>query len=109
MSGRMTRVVLDGEALHRLSALQEADKAQAVWWNDVIDAFLVQPAAKETLGAKGRWWLAQTLFESARRFESAGRLEEARRAWGLIVASKLPGEAAAREQLARFHLPEAKS
>jgi len=30
MSGRLTRVVLDGEALHRLSALQEADKAQAV-------------------------------------------------------------------------------
>jgi len=30
MSGRFSRVVLDGEPLHRLSALQEADKAQAV-------------------------------------------------------------------------------
>lgn len=30
MTGRLTRVVLDGEALHRLSALQEADRAQAV-------------------------------------------------------------------------------
>jgi TolA-binding protein len=94
---------------HLLARQGEADKAQAVWWNDVIDAFLVQPVAKETLGAKGRWWLAQTLFESARRFEAAGRLEEARRAWVLVVASKLPGAAAAREQLARFHLPEAKS
>jgi uncharacterized protein (UPF0262 family) len=30
MTGRLTRVVLDGEALHRLSPLQEADRAQAV-------------------------------------------------------------------------------
>ena len=30
MAGRLTRVVLEGEALHRLSALQEADRAQAV-------------------------------------------------------------------------------
>ncbi len=30
MTGRLTRVVLDGETLHRLSALQEADRAQAV-------------------------------------------------------------------------------
>jgi len=30
VTGRLTRVVLDGEALHRLSALQEADRAQAV-------------------------------------------------------------------------------
>jgi uncharacterized protein (UPF0262 family) len=30
VTGRLTRVVLDGETLHRLSALQEADRAQAV-------------------------------------------------------------------------------
>ncbi len=30
MTGRLMRVVLDGEALHRLSPLQEADRAQAV-------------------------------------------------------------------------------
>jgi uncharacterized protein (UPF0262 family) len=29
-TGRMTRIVLEGAALHRLSALQEADRAQAV-------------------------------------------------------------------------------
>lgn len=28
--GRLTRVVLDGEALHRISALQQADREQAV-------------------------------------------------------------------------------
>jgi uncharacterized protein (UPF0262 family) len=30
VNGRLIRVVLDGEALHRLSTLQEADRAQAV-------------------------------------------------------------------------------
>ena len=29
-SGRLTRIVLEGEALHRLSSLQEADRDQAV-------------------------------------------------------------------------------
>ncbi len=29
-TGRLTRIVLEGEALHRLSALQEADRDQAV-------------------------------------------------------------------------------
>ncbi len=30
VKGRLLRIVLDGETLHRLSALQEADLAQAV-------------------------------------------------------------------------------
>ncbi len=30
MTGRLIKIVLDGEALHRLSALQEADRTQAV-------------------------------------------------------------------------------
>ncbi len=30
MTGRLTRVVLEGESLHRLSPLQQADRAQAV-------------------------------------------------------------------------------
>ncbi len=30
MTGRLTRVILEGESLHRLSALQEADRSQAV-------------------------------------------------------------------------------
>jgi uncharacterized protein (UPF0262 family) len=30
MTGRLTKIILDGEALHRLSALQEADRTQAV-------------------------------------------------------------------------------
>jgi uncharacterized protein (UPF0262 family) len=30
LTGRLIKVVLDGEALHRLSALQEADRTQAV-------------------------------------------------------------------------------
>ncbi len=30
MTGRLTKIILDGEALHRLSPLQEADRTQAV-------------------------------------------------------------------------------
>jgi TolA-binding protein len=93
---------------HLLARQGEVDRAQAVWWNDVVDAFLLKPVGRGPLGAKGRWWVAQTLFESARQFEAAGRLEEARRAWQLVLSVRLPGGAAAREQLARFHLPEVK-
>jgi TolA-binding protein len=95
---------------HLLARQGEAARAQAVWWNDVVDPFLLRPSGPGPgpLGAKGRWWVAQTLFESARRFEAEGRIEEARHAWQLVLSARLPGAAAAREQLARFHLPGAK-
>jgi TolA-binding protein len=97
---------------HLLARQGETDRAQAVWWKDVIDAFLLRPAGAAPgpgpLGAKGRWWAAQTLFESARRFEAAGRIEEARHAWQIVLSAGLPGAAAAREQLARFPLPGGK-
>jgi len=47
MSGRFSRVVLDGEPLHRLSALQEADKAQAV--TDLEGENSFAPVAKPDL------------------------------------------------------------
>ncbi len=51
MTGRLTRVVLDGEALHRLSALQEADRAQAVTDLEVENEFspVQQPDAQSIL------------------------------------------------------------
>jgi cellulose synthase operon protein C len=83
-------------------------KAQAVWWNDVVDAFLVKPDRPRELGPKGRWWLARTLIDVGDLFEQEGRVEEAKHAWSLIVDSGLPGEALARQRLARFHLPAPK-
>ncbi len=85
------------------------EKAQAVWWNDVVDAFLVRPGAPKDLGPKGRWWIARTLLDVGVLYEQQGRLEEARRAWTLLIDSGLPGEALARQRLARFNLPATKA
>jgi len=84
-------------------------KAQAVWWDDVVDAFLVKPDRPRNLGPKGRWWVARTLIDVGDLFELQGRLEEAKHAWTLILDTKLPGEALARQRLARFNLPAAKA
>jgi tetratricopeptide (TPR) repeat protein len=84
-------------------------KAQAVWWDDVVDAFLVRPGGPSGLGPKGRWWLARTLVDVGDLFEQEGRLEEAKHAWELVIETRLPGEALARQRLARFHLPDAKA
>jgi uncharacterized protein (UPF0262 family) len=43
-SGRLIRVVLDGQALHRLSPLQEADRAQAVIDLETENSFSVVQA-----------------------------------------------------------------
>jgi len=58
---------------------------------------------------KGRWWIARTLLEVGSLYEKQGRLEEAKRAWLLLVDSGLPGGEIARERLARFHLPADKA
>jgi predicted negative regulator of RcsB-dependent stress response len=97
-----------GYNLGKILSRSDAAKAQAVWWGDVVDAFLVKPGGPQGLGPKGRWWIARTLLEVGALFEQQGRLEEAKRAWLLLVNSGLPGEEIARERLARFHLPAAK-
>jgi uncharacterized protein (UPF0262 family) len=49
-NGRLIRVVLDGQALHRLSPLQEADRAQAVVDLETENAFtLVQSPLPESI------------------------------------------------------------
>ena len=95
-------------ALGIILARTNRDKAQAVWWNDVVDAFLVNPTRPRDLGPKGRWWVARTLLDVGSLYEQEGRLEEAKRAWTLILDTGLPGEALARQRLTRFHLPAAK-
>jgi cellulose synthase operon protein C len=97
-----------GYNLGKILSRTDPGKAQAVWWGDVVDAFLVRPGGPKDLGPKGRWWIARTLLEVGALYEQQGRLEEAKRALLLLVDSGLPGEAIARERLARFHLPAAK-
>jgi len=98
-----------GYNLGVILARTDRDKAQAIWWNDVVDAYLVKPGGPRDLGPKGRWWVARTLLDVGALYEQQGRLEEAKRAWTLIIDSGLPGEALARQRLARFHLPATKA
>jgi cellulose synthase operon protein C len=77
------------------------DRAQAAWW-EVVNTFLLGEERRSALGDRGRYWLARTLLELARSFETAGRLEEARNAYRLMAQQELPGGNLAREALLRL-------
>ncbi len=54
----------------------DPDRAEEVWWKDVVHEFLVKdPAVAAQLGAKGRYWMARTLLELGTLFESQEKLE----------------------------------
>jgi predicted TPR repeat methyltransferase len=76
-------------------------KAQTVFWS-VVDAFLLDAAQAAQLGAKGRYWVARSLLELGQIHEEAGRLDEAQRAYQLIIDNKLAGAAQAQAKLARY-------
>jgi TolA-binding protein len=80
---------------------QQIAKAQTVLWS-VVDAFLRDPAQAAKLGAKGRYWISRSLLELGRIHEEGGNLDEAQRAYQLIVDSKLGGIAQAQDKLARY-------
>jgi TolA-binding protein len=86
-----------------------AEQARAVWWRDVVTAFLLDPAQSGELGARGRYWISRTLLELGQLDEAQGRLDQAKDAWRLIVKTDLPGVALARARLARFGPPAPKS
>jgi tetratricopeptide (TPR) repeat protein len=81
---------------------QATSKAQAVLWS-VVDTFLRDPAQAAQLGAKGRFWISRSLLELGQMHEDAGNLDEAQRAYQMIVDSKLGGSAQAKEKLSRYH------
>ena len=76
-------------------------KAQAVFWS-VVDSFLLDATQAAKLKPKGRYWVARALLELGQIHEDAGRLDEAQRAYQLIVDHKLYGVAQAQAKLARF-------
>lgn len=83
-------------------------RAAAVWWRDVAEEFLLKPDRGAKLGAQGRYWMGRTLIDLGGLFEQQEKLEEARRAWRLVVDIGLPGAALAQAKLARF-LPPAET
>ncbi|HEY4248193.1 MAG TPA: tetratricopeptide repeat protein [Lacunisphaera sp.] len=82
---------------------QEIAKAQTVLWS-VVNTFLRDPVQAAKLGATGRYWMSRSLLQLGQIHEDAGNLDEAQRAYQLIVDSKLGGSAQAREKLARYRL-----
>lgn len=86
---------------YALAKRAQPAKAQTVFWS-VVDAFLLDAAQAARLGAKGRYWISRALLELGQIHEDAGRLDEAQRAYQLVVSHKLSGAAQAQAKLARF-------
>lgn len=86
---------------YALAKRAEAAKAQTVLWS-VIQVFLLDPAMADKLGARGRYWVSRSLLELGQIHEEAGRLDEAQRAYQLIIERKLSGAQQAQAKLARF-------
>lgn len=86
---------------YALAKRAQPAKAQTVFWS-VVDAFLLDATPAAKLGAKGRYWISRALLELGQIHEDAGRLDEAQRAYQLIVDQKLSGAAQAQAKLARF-------
>ena len=104
-----------GYNLGELLARREgADRAIEVWWRDVVHPFLLDDAAvKGKLldgdgGTKARYWMARTLVRTGELLEQQGKLEEAKRAWSLMLETKLGYDSLARAGLARLGVPETK-
>lgn len=92
---------------YALAKRGQGAKAQTVFWS-VVDSFLLDAAQASKLGSKGRWWLSRTLLELGQLLEDANRLDEAQRAYRLVLDQNLSGAALAQSKLARFRAPETK-
>ncbi len=79
----------------------QSPKATAVYWS-VVENFLLDPNQAVKLGPQGRWWISKSLLDLAQIHEDAGRLDEAQRAYQLIIDNKLSGMAQAQAKLARY-------
>jgi TolA-binding protein len=81
----------------------QAARAADVWWKDVVTEFLLKAPAGRGAGELPRYWLARTLFDLGKLHEEQQRLSEARRAYALIIETKLgSAENIARDALRRL-------
>jgi TolA-binding protein len=99
------------EAGYKLGLLLERRndpaRAEVVWWGDVIAPFLLVPARAAELGT-GRYWMAKTLLDLGLLESKQGRLEEAKRAWRLVLETSLPFPKVAQSYLASLDAPAPK-
>jgi len=83
----------------------KTERAVTVYWS-VINDFLLDGTQAARLGAKGRWWMSRCLLELGQVLEEAGRLDEAQRAYRLIIEQNLGGALIAQDKLARYRAAE---
>lgn len=86
---------------YALAKRSNADRAQATWML-VMNTFLLDPTRAAELGAKGRYWMSRALLELGDLYEKEARLEQARKAYELLLQQKLPGGMLAQQRLMRF-------
>ena len=86
---------------YALAKRAQPAKAQTVLWS-VVDDFLLDASQAAKLGPKGRYWISRALMELGQIQEDAGHLDEAQRAYQLIIERKLTGATQAQAKLARF-------
>jgi outer membrane protein assembly factor BamD (BamD/ComL family) len=92
-----------------LAQREQTDKAVAVLWSVVAD-FLLNREEAAKLGATGRTWLARALMRIGELNEAAGRLDEAQRAYELVVEHQLVFVTTAEAKLAKYRAaPETRS
>lgn len=102
-----------GELLARRDS---PEKAIEIWWRDVVHPFLLDDTAAAAnwldggskAAGRGRYWMARTLVRTGDLLEQQGKLDDAKRAWSLILEAKLGYESLARARLARFGVTEPK-
>jgi cellulose synthase operon protein C len=86
------------------------EAAAMVWWQDVIEPFLGNEAGAFPPGAKRPYWLARTLREVGDVCERLGRMDDAIRAYRLIIEKRLPaGQALAEARLQQLGAASAKA
>jgi cellulose synthase operon protein C len=100
------------EAGYKLGLLWQAEDdsahAERVWWTEVVTPFLLDPANAARLGAGGRDWMAKTVLDLGSLYAREGKPEQAKRAWRLVLESKLPFPLVAESNLASLDAPAAK-
>ena len=76
-------------------------RAEEVYWV-MINRLLKDPETADMLGARGRYWVARSVFELGELLEGEDRYEDARGVYALISQYGLPGRATAVANTERF-------
>lgn len=82
-------------------------RAADVWWRDVVTEFLLKASDHGRPADLPRYWLARTLIDLGKLHEDQQRVLEARRAYTLILETRLgSGESLAKDALRRLGVGE---